>query len=134
MGCREGRQGGDGADPAGQCRIRATTARVELRGGVSSLWKKDMEEAFSEREREIKEGEGSKVRAGAASVDGEDGARSRWLGAPTATAPWSEGKREEVGQVVGWGIGSGSMDWIDGENEEGGGGMGIDGWDSSPRF
>ena len=25
-------------------------------------------------------------------------------------------------------------DWCDGENEDGGGGMDIDGWDSSPRF
>ena len=26
------------------------------------------------------------------------------------------------------------MDWIDGENEEGVGGMGIDGWDISLKF
>ena len=38
------------------------------------------------------------------------------------------------GSLVGWRDREGSMDWIDGENEEGGGGMGIDGWDSSPRF
>ena len=38
------------------------------------------------------------------------------------------------GSLVGWRDREGSMDWIDGENEEGVGGRGIDGWDSSPRF
>ena len=46
-------------------------------------------------------------------ANGEDGARSRWLGASAAKALGGESKREGLRQEVGWGKSAGSMDWIE---------------------
>ena len=119
-GCREGRRGGDGADPAGRRRIWATAACAELRGGVGSLWKKDREGAFRDRRRRRKQGEGRRNfgrwgRRGAVQVAGcADGngamerangrSSGRWLDGESVVDRWigSMGKTRKV--AAAWGL------------------------------
>ena len=87
------------------------------------------------------------IAGGEARLAARDGGAREEVRCGQRAAAWSEGVGKAGGlgwsgsktgararALVGWGIGSGSMDWIDGENKEGGGGMEIDGCDSSPRF
>ena len=76
------------------------------------LCSKDRELQIEREKQREEENEGRERGSRTVLANGEDGARSRWLGASAAKALGGESKREGLRQEVGWGKAAGSMYWI----------------------